>query len=380
MLRTRIPLPRFLSAGEVFAGKGSLGALRALDAARAAVLCSGSVLKHATFEEKIRSSVQAHEVKLIEAPSGEPSLAKLGAALAEISRFQPDWIIAVGGGSVIDAGKLLWILYEHPDADLEQSQRTYALRGKARFGAVPTTAGTGSEVSSSAIFTATDGGKQAVVSHDLLPDVVVLDPLLSVGVPRAVVAASGLDALSHAIEGYVSKFTNPLVDDFAETAARTLFRVLPGTFTDAENPDLRLEAMQAALMAGWVQNLKIPGVGHAIAHQLGRFGIAHGRACGALLAPSIAVNEADPIARRKYERLAERLGFSSVAGLRGAVEELRGKLGETESLGARVSGGRETVWTKLDTITKGALADICARANPRTVDRPLIEEVLNAAV
>ncbi len=382
MLRLRLPLPRFISAGEVFAGNGCLGALRALDAARAVVLCSRSLLRDPRLAEKIPAAIQTHEVLVLEAPAGEPDLAKLQPALARVAAFRPDWIVAIGGGSVLDTGKLLWIFYEHPDADLARLLRPFGLpplRGKARFVAVPTTAGTGSEVSSTAIFSDETGGKLAIVAHDLLPDVVILDPGLTVGVPPPVVAAAGLDALAHALEGYVSKFSNPLADTFAETAARILFRVLPGTWAQPDDPGLRLEAMHAAMMAGWVQNLKVPGIGHAITHQLGRFGVAHGRACGALLGAAIAVNGEDPATRAKYDRLAAALGLTDCAGLQAAVADLRAKVGEDRPLGAYLAGGTRAWRTGLETITQGALRDACARANPRTVDAALIAAVLAAA-
>jgi alcohol dehydrogenase len=383
MLRLRLPLPRFLSAGEVFAGKGSLAALRGLDAVRAAVLCSRSVLRDPEIVKRITGAVNAHDFRLLEAPAGEPDLLKLQPVMREVAAFQPDWIIAIGGGSVLDAGKLLWIFHEQPDADLGRIARPFALpplRGKCRFAAVPTTAGTGSEVSSSAILTDAAGRKLPIVSHDLLPDVAVLDPTLTLGVPPAVVASAGLDALAHALEGYVSRFANPLADSFAESAVRTLLAKLPATHSRPDDADVRLEVMQAAMLAGWVQNLKVPGIGHAIAHQLGHFGIAHGTACGALLAPAIAFNTADAAVRLKYDRLAEALGLRDTTGLLAAIGELRQKLGAVQGLGGAVPEGPLAIRARLPEITSGALADICARANPRTLDATAVEGVLAAAL
>ena len=383
MLRLRLPLPRFLSAAEVFAGKGSLAALRALDASRALVLCSHSLLRDAEMAKRIAAAVNAHDVRLIEAPSGEPDLVKLRPAMAEVASFQPDWIIAIGGGSVLDAGKLLWIFYEHPDAVIERISRPFSLpclRGKARFAAVPTTAGTGSEVSSVTLFSDESGRKVPIVSHDLLPDVAVLDPTLTVGVPTEVVAASGLDALAHALEAYVSRFSNPFADMFAETAARTLFAHLIATQARPDDLDTRLEVMQAAMLAGWVQNLKVPGIGHAVAHQLGYFGIAHGAACGALLAPAIAFNAGDEAVRRKYDRLAAALGLVDCLGLQTAVYELRQKLDAHQGLGALAHGGAAAIRGRMPQICAGALLDVCTRANPRPVDAAAIESILAAAL
>ncbi len=383
VLRLRLPLPRFLSAGEVFTGKGSLGALRGLDAARAAVIVSGSLLKVAGMSEKIAASIQAHDVRVWSAPTGEPTLEKLAPLLAELNAFQPDWIVAIGGGSVIDAAKLLWVFYEHPDLNLERATRPFALpalRGKARFVAAPTTAGTGSEVSSSAVFGDERGRKIPLVSHDLLPDVVVLDPALVAGVPPAVAVSAGLDALAHAVEGYVSRFANPLADVFAETATRTLLEKLPAAIARRDDLDLQLEVMHAAMLAGWVQNLKVPGVGHALAHQLGSLGIAHGAACGALLVASVEFNATDDSVRRRYDKLASAIGASDTNGLVEKLRDIRRALGATAGLASLAAGGRAAIAERKSEILAGALADVCARANPRTLDATAAERVLNAAM
>ena len=383
MLRLRLPLPRFVSAGEVFSGEGCLGALRGLDAARAAVICSRSLLLDEGLTKRIVSAVNAHHVKLFEAPTGEPALTKLRPLIREVAVYQPDWIVAIGGGSVLDAGKLVWVFYEHPDVDLARIARPFALpalRGKCRFAAVPTTAGTGSEVSSSAVVSDDLGRKYPIISHDLLPDVAVLDPTLTVGVPAAVIASAGLDALAHAVEGYVSRFRNPLVDTFAEAAARTLFACLPDTQARPNDLASRLEVMQAALLAGWVQNLKVPGIGHAIAHQLGVIGLGHGTACGALLAPSVAFNCAHEATGSKYDRLGALLGFVDRNGLLNAIVELRRRLGADQGLASMAVGGAAALHSALPIMIEGALADPCARANPRPVDAAAIQTVVEEAL
>lgn len=383
MLRLRLPVPRFLSAGEVFVGKGSIGALRGLDCVRAAVLCSRSLFRDPATAQKITAAINCHEVRLVEAPLGEPDMPRLRPAIREISEFQPDWIVAVGGGSVIDAAKLVWIFYEHPDVDLERISRPFALpslRGKCRLAAVPTTVGTGSEVSSSTILSDADGRKRAIVSHDLLPDVAVLDPVLTQGLPSAIVASSGLDALSHAVEGVVSRFSNPLVDTFAESAARTLFTRLADTQANPEDLECRLEVMQAAMLAGWVQNLKVPGIGHAIAHQLGSLDVSHGAACGALLAPAIRYNSGDAAVRMKYDRFAVALGLGDHLGLIARIGELREELGCQSGLADLATGGETAIKASLPRMIEGALADVCSRANPRPVDAAIVESVLLASL
>ncbi|WP_309396746.1 iron-containing alcohol dehydrogenase [Cerasicoccus maritimus] len=373
MLQLRLPLPRFVSAGELFSGSGSLGALRALDAAKAAVLVSPSVLRQ--HADVIERSVGADVVKLISMPRGEPSVTSLAPVLRELEEFQPDWIIAIGGGSVIDGAKVAWVLYEHPAVDRERlllAGGIPTLRGKAKFAAVPTTAGTGSEVSSSALLIdEATGRKHALASPELLPDVAVLDPRLVVGSPAAVIAHAGLDALAHAVESYVSRLENPLADLLAEKATAEIFQALPTLLRDSVDEASCLRMMNASLLAGWVQNQKIPGIGHAIAHQLGSLGIAHGAATGRLLASAMRYNCGDETIRVKYDALAVSLQLADADELIAEVDELVNSVG-CASLPSEL---HETG----DDIIAGAQEDPCARYNPREVTADAVAEVLEGA-
>ncbi len=383
MLKLRLPIPRFLTAGELLMGKGSIAALRALGAARAALLISPSIAANSHLMERLRRCVGTLDLRVITLPSGEPTLESLRTAVAEVTDFRPDWLVAVGGGSVLDAAKLIWIFYEQPDADLERLARPFTLpdlRGKARLAALPTTAGTGSEVSSAAVLSLPGSQrKQAVVSHQLLPDLVILDPELLADVPARAMAAAGLDALAHAVESFVSRFKNPMADHFAISAAATLFEHLPSVINDRANLEGVLEVQLAATMAGWVQNLKVPGIGHAIAHQMGAFAVPHGVACGALLASSIKINSSDAATRASFDKLALRLGLHDADGLVSAVRSLADSVG-IGKLGAEARGGVVALKKELPAITEGALADICATANPVLVTPELVELILNDAI
>jgi alcohol dehydrogenase class IV len=385
MLTLRVPLPRFLSAGEVVMGRGSVGALRALGAARAALVVTPAIAAAPETLDQLRRAVGAHVVEVIVLPRGEPELAALGPALAALTRFAPDWIVAVGGGSAIDGARVLWIFYEHPDLPLEQLRRPFALpplRGRARLAAVPTTTGTGAEVSSAAVFSeATTGRKLAIVSHDLLPDLAVLDPELLVHVPRAALAAAALDALAHALEGYGSRLANPLADQFAESAAAVLLRDARRVIDDPQNMADRLALQVAALQAGWVQNLKVPGIGHALAHQLGACGLPHGGACGLLLVAALQANcAAEPRTGERYAALARRLGFSDETRLFDSLARLRDDLGWSGGLAAHARGGRPAIALATDTIVAGAGLDPCATANPVPYSPELARRVLQHAL
>lgn len=370
-LNLRLPLPRFVSAGEIFAGSGAVGALRVLDAARVAALVSPTVL--ARHEDTLRRSLGGECVEFIAMPRGEPTLDGLAPVLARLEQWQPDWIVAVGGGSTLDGAKVAWTLYEHPGIERERLFRlggVPTLRGKARFAALPTTAGTGSEVSASALVL--DGGtKRALVSLDLLPDIAVLDPRLAVGCPASVITAAGLDALAHAVESYVSRLANPLADLLAEKAAAEVFATLPCLVNEPDDETLTLRMMNAALLAGWVQNQKIPGLGHAIAHQLGALGVGHGQATGCLLAAAVEVNARDDQVRARYDYLGRTLGVGDCGGLVAAIRDL------TDAL--PIERLPEAVFADIDRIATGAAEDPCERVNPVPVSHETVAAVLEAS-
>lgn len=384
MLNLRLPLPRFLSAGEVLSGKGSLAALKALDVARLAVLVSPSLARDSGQLAYVEGSLKAESVEVIPMPGGEPTLESVQPVVAALTAFRPDWIVAVGGGSVLDGAKLAWIFYEYPDVDVERIFRPFglpSLRGKARFAAVPATAGTGSEVSSSTLLLdPASGSKRAVVSHELLPDIAILDPAVTVGVPPEAVAAAGLDGLAHALEGYVSKFKNPFIDLQAEKAVAVLLDRLVESWRDPADVEARLEVMHAAMMAGWVQNLKVPGVGHAIAHQLGGFGLSHGHAAGAMLVPAMQFNSEDATVQERYASLAQRIGLRDDLHLIDAVMQLKADLGLGDKLAAHTGADRQAILIEKTTIAAGAMNDVCAKANPVSFGEDdvawLLDEVL----
>ena len=381
MLQLRIPLPRFISAGEVLHGKGSLSALRMLDGVQVAVVGSQSVLMH--HREQIERSINHMKLSVIEYSGGEPTSESVGRLAEEIRPSRPNWIVAIGGGSVLDAAKLAWVLYEQPETDFEYLSRPFALRGLrgcCRFVAVPTTAGTGTEVSSAAVLTdVRSGRKKVIVSHELLPDISILDPSLTLNVPKSALVAAGMDALSHSVESYVSRFANPFADVQAEKSISMILRALASTISDPENVEVRMEMMLAAMMAGWVQNLKVPGLGHALAHQLGQFGIAHGIACGGLLLPAVRANLTDDLVKSRYQQLAKSLGLKDVNGLLDRIAELKAAVDFPDRLSAAATGPVEMSAGKKAVVFEGAKSDMCARANPISLTDAILEEVLGEA-
>lgn len=378
MMKLRLQIPRLVTSGDLFFEKGSIGVLRALEAVRALVIVSPSFWRHPEASASVTRALGKLDHQLAFAPSGEPTLDMLQPLVARASTYRPDWIIAIGGGSVMDAAKITWAFYEHPDLDLARALRPGGvpqLRGKARLAAIPTTAGTGSEVSSSAVFYDPETqSKKALVSHDLLPDIAILDPELARYTPFEVASYAGMDALAHSIEGYVSKYRNGFLGLQSELASNVLLQHLAASVESPDNLTLRSQIMQAALMAGWVQNSRIPGIGHAIAHQLGAFGIPHGLACSLMLPASIEYNSRDMSVKSAYDHLAKQIGLGSMGDLVKAIRELQIRLG----LKTRLGSVSEGIIAASHQIAIGALSDPCARANPVPVTESAVHELLRS--
>jgi alcohol dehydrogenase len=335
MIKISFPLPQFFNAANIISGENALLALKGLQASKVVVIASKSVLKK--HQERLINLINVHDIKVIEKdwPS-EPSIENIKPALKETAKFNPDCILAVGGGSVIDSAKAIWAYYEHPYITDEQLYRPFAipsLRGKSRFIAIPTTIGSGSEVSSSAIFfDQVTGKKKAIVTHDFLPDVVILAPELVVDIPVKIMVSSAMDALSHAIEGLVSTIQHKMMDQFALSAIQTIFRLLPKA---VKNPNLEvIEELQfAATYAGWVQNHCLVGAAHVSTHLLANNGVSHGEGNALFLPSSVKLNaKYSEAAAAKYQMLSEICGLTSTEALIDKLVDLRALGGLSSSL------------------------------------------------
>lgn len=370
MLKLRFPLPVFRNAREIANGKNARMALKGLVANRAALIISPSFKKSQYFEQTVRL-INAQSVRVIEKSwQGEPSVAELSGVIGELESFQPDYIIALGGGSIIDGAKLAWLFYECPTIESDVLFRPFALpplRGRAKFAAIPTTVGAGSEVSSAAVML--DAGtqsKKAVVTHDFLPDLVILDPELVSEVPVAILRTTVADTLSHAIEGYVSVIEHPLMNTFAEQALSIVYRYQEQLTESVWDSEMLSGLQYAAMLAGWVQNHCIVGLSHAIAHQLGHFNIGHGLANGLLMPAVINFNDQNELAAKKYHQLMENAGIPNKDAL----------IYLFKSLTAGQQTKMEFTESQLDIIAENALLDPAAKSNPVTFTKDDVKEIV----
>ena len=335
-------------------------------------------------------------------PDPTLNIAKKGAE--QMTNFAPDVIIAVGGGSAMDAAKIMWVLYEHPDADFTDMamrfsdirKRIYTfpkLGEKTYFIAVPTSAGTGSEVTPFAVITDSDTGiKYPLADYELMPDMAIVDADLQMSAPKGLTAASGIDAVSHALEAFASMLATDYTDSLALRSLKMMFEYLPRAYENGEgDSEAREKTANAATMAGMAFANAFLGVCHSMAHKLGAFHhLPHGIANALMLNEVIRFNSADspakmgtfpqyayPHTKARYAEIADYLNLSGktdeekVENLIAALDALKEKIGIKKTIRDYVPD-EEDFLNRLDSMTEQAFDDQCTGANPRY---PLMSEI-----
>ena len=316
MINKRSLYPSFISSSNLIHGINSINSLKKLNCSRVAIIVGGSLFHNNELLESVKKKIKCLCIEVILKDwSGPPSIEKLSKPLAKLEESKAEIIIAIGGGSVIDTAKLLWMFYEHPEILSETYSRPFGipkLKGKSKFICIPTTIGSGSEVSSSALLTDDKGSKQAIVTHDFVPDLVILDPIFVCNLPISIMISSMCDAISHIVEGYVSKINNPFIDIIAEKALQIILKNYSKILSeDTKTLEVLLDLQYASTMAGWVQNHCLVGLSHSISHQLEKYGIPHGNANSILLPTVVRFNAKNKIAYEKYEKLSSLSGVGN---------------------------------------------------------------------
>ena len=311
-INVKFPLGRVVYPGEVFTGEGAISALSYLDGYTYGIITNNSIYRNEYFKEKIKKIFKKKLYKIIVLESGEPALNELNKYSEELNEFMPDWIIAIGGGSIIDSAKVLWIKYENVGIANEELIKPFHIKElgqKSKFVAIPTTAGTGSEVSSSAVCfeSMNKKNKKFIVSHELLPHVVILDVNLLENLPEEVKISGVLDTISHAVEGYVSPYSNDILKDYSILSIKLIMENWSEYYFENSKKSIRA-MLRASHYAGYVQNMAIPGLAHAISHEIGRYGVPHGIGCGISLPYVIKYNSKDLRCNDGYKEIAFRLG------------------------------------------------------------------------
>jgi len=367
-------LKRVLFPPEVCVSKGSVERLACLDFARVLVVTGNSGRRTGALERVTAQLKDATAREVLELESGEPRAASIAAARERVATFAPEWIVAVGGGAVIDAAKFLWAQLEYPDLVFSGKPMSIGpLRRKSRFAAIPTTAGSGSEASQAAVLASDDGTKVPYVSPHWVPDLVILDPVLTVSLPRETTVATGFDALTHAVESSVSSLGNPFLRGLAATSVGLVLRHLP---TAADNPqDLaaRSGMLEAAFLAGVCQSMTSTGAAHALSHAASKIHkVPHGAATGFFLLPTMRSNRKKNPAL--YDELANGCGLANGAALEAALVALVARVGLAQSFDELV--GRTPDSAERRTLAEAAAKDVCLRTNACRLGTPELEQLL----
>lgn len=368
-------LKRVLCPPEVCVGKGAIERLACLQPARVLIVISGSARRTGSLDRITAQLKNAAAQQVLELPAGEPKGSTITAQRATVTAFAPEWIVAVGGGAVLDSAKFLWTQYEHPDFVLGEKAAVSArtLRNKARLIAIPTTAGSGSEASQAAVLSTDDGTKVPYVSPHWVPDIVILDPLLTVSLSRELTVAGGFDALTHAIESAVSSLGTPFLRALAASAVRLILQHLP---VAAENPqDLTARAgmLDAAFLAGLCQSMASTGAAHALSHATAKLhGASHGVATGFYLLPTMRWNRNKKAS--VYDEFAAACGMASGAALEAALLQLSERVQLPQNFSQFV--GRTLDASDRQTLAEAAAKDVCLRTNACRVGANDLAELL----
>lgn len=388
-------MKRFTLPRDIYYGRGSIRVLKTLEGAKAVLVTGGHSMKESGFlgtaENLIREA--GMHVIVIDNVEPDPSVETVMRGAEEMRRFRPDWIVALGGGSALDAAKAMWALYEHPEATFEQLTVPFnfpRLRDRARFAAIPSTSGSASEVTAfSVIADYHTGIKYPLADYEITPDVAIIDPDIATGMPAVLAANTGMDTLTHAVEAYVSLQAGPFTDPLALKAIYMVFAYLEDSVRGEEKA--REQMHYASAIAGMAFTNALLGICHSMAHKTGAAfstgNIPHGCANAICLPVVIRYNAQNPQAKTRYADIARGLGLAQgekededalVAKLCDRITSLRSALdipGSLRALGVEEGEFEE----KVGHIAELAVKDACTGTNPQPVSAGEMERLLREA-
>ena len=404
--KRRVNMQWFKVPEKIYFEAGSIQYLEKMpDISRAFIVTDPSMVKLG-FVDKIlyhlRNRNEYVHSEIFSDVEPDPSFDTINKGVAMMREFKPDVIIALGGGSSMDAAKGMWLFYEHPEADpeglklkfMDIRKRTYKfpkLGEKAKMVCIPTTSGTGSEVTSFAVITdKTINKKYPLADYELTPDVAIIDPDLVMTLPKSITADTGMDVLTHALEAYVSNMASDYTDGLAEKAVELVLGNLKEAYTNGSNAHAREKMHNASCIAGMAFSNAFLGLNHSIAHKLGgEFHIPHGRANAIILPIVIRYNATKPtkfvsfpkyeyfIADEKYATMARKVGLKAKTteeGVNSLIEEVN-KLNDFLGIPKTLKDAgvdEEEFLAKVDKLADMAFEDQCTTANPRL---PLVSEI-----
>lgn len=380
-------MQRFTNPRDIYFGENAIEQLKNIKGKKAIIVIgSQRMIKDGTIA-KIQANLKVANIEstVFSGVEADPSVQTVMRGVEEMNKFQPDLIIGVGGGSPIDAAKAMWIFYENPTFTFQEATKPFSLpelRKKAKFIAITTTSGTGTEVTAFSIISDEKTGvKYPIADYNITPDIAIVDTNLVDNMTQQLVANTGMDAMAHAFEAYVSTVANPMTDAMAMKSIEMIVEDLVKSYEGVK--ESRAEMHIAQCMAGIAFSNAILGIVHSMSHKTGRiFGIPHGCANAIYLPYCVQYNA--KVAGEKYADIARRLGLEGsnneelIDSLVKLLCDMKAKMNMPKTL--KEFGVDEKVFLeKLSYIAKGAVEDPCTGTNPRTIDNETMEKLFKAA-
>ena len=392
---------RFTLPRDLYHGTGSLETLKTLTGKKAIVVVGGGSMKRFGFLDKAVAYLKeaGMEVELFEGVEPDPSVETVMTGAEAMRKFQPDWIVAMGGGSPIDAAKAMWVFYEYPDTTFEEIITPFSfptLRTKAKFCAIPSTSGTATEVTAFSVITDYHKGiKYPLADFNITPDVAIVDPELAETMPKKLVAHTGMDAMTHAIEAYVSTLHCNYTDPLALHAIKMIHNNLKKSYDG--DMEARAAMHDAQCLAGMAFSNALLGIVHSMAHKTGAAytgdHIIHGCANAMYLPKVIKYNSKNEEAANRYAEIASFIGLSGATTeekVDSLIAELRSMNDQLDIPQGIKNYGKSGVKAdtsiidekefleKLPEVAKNAIADACTGSNPRQPSQEEMEKLLKA--
>ncbi|MDF2872467.1 MAG: Alcohol dehydrogenase, class [Anaerocolumna sp.] len=379
----RYTLPR-----DMYYGKGALEQLKHIEGKKAILVLGGGSMKRFGFVDKVVNYLTEAgiEIRLFENVEPDPSVETVMKGAEMMREFEPDWIVAMGGGSPIDAAKAMWVFYEYPETSFEAIIQPFSfptLRQKAKFIAIPSTSGTATEVTAFSVITDyAKGIKYPLADFNITPDIAIVDPDLAETMPKTLTAHTGMDALTHAVEAYVSTLNSPFTDPLAIKAIQMVFEYLPASYEG--DMSAREQMHYGQCLAGQAFSNALLGIVHSMAHKTGAAfstgHIPHGCANAIYLPYVIKFNA--KTAEKRYAEIARSVGITGtdaecVKALCDKIDEYNTNLSIPKNL--KEFGVNEAEFKeKVAKIAELAVGDACTGSNPRPITPAEMEKLLTA--
>jgi alcohol dehydrogenase class IV len=387
-------MARFTLPRDLYHGKGSLESLKTLKGKKAIVVVGGGSMKRFGFLDRTVSYLKeaGMEVQLFEGVEPDPSVETVMKGAEAMRAFGPDWIVSIGGGSPIDAAKAMWAFYEYPNITFESLTIPFnfpTLRTKAKFCAIPSTSGTATEVTAFSVITDyAKGVKYPLADFNITPDVAIVDPDLALTMPQKLTAHTGMDAITHGIEAYVSTLHCDYTDPLALHAIKMIGENVVASYK--EDPEARAKMHNAQCLAGMAFSNALLGIVHSMAHKTGAAysggHIVHGAANAMYLPKVIQYNAKEKTAAERYAEIARFIGLPAKdanEGVKSLVNHIK-----TLNKALNIPGGikdyeggiinEKEFLDKLPKVAELAVGDACTGSNPRTITPAEMEKLLRA--